>query len=242
MVAMKNKLLKVQSMDKVEQAVAALQKFIIEGGLKPGTEMPSENEMANQIGVSKFSLREALRVVQSQGLVEISQGRRTKVADVSMKPAAGIMNLIMRRSQHLLLELTEARQSLEGNIVRFATLRATDEHIKAMEQAIEDLETHRDDIEFCVNKDIEFHDILVQSTNNRVFKFMLDSLVELSRESRLNTMRFSGIDKPIVEHRAILEAIKAREPEQAVKAMYAHLQTAESNLKELKHEFNQVRS
>jgi DNA-binding FadR family transcriptional regulator len=71
---------------------------------------------------------------------------------------------------------------------------------------------------------------------------MLDSLVELSRESRLNTMRFSGIDKPIVEHRAILEAIKAREPEQAVKAMYAHLQTAESNLKELKHEFNQVRS
>jgi DNA-binding GntR family transcriptional regulator len=55
-------------------------------------------------------------------------------------------------------------------------------------------------------------------------------------------MRFSGIDKPIVEHRAILEAIKAREPEQAVKAMYAHLQTAESNLKELKHEFNQVRS
>ena len=240
MVAMKNKLLKVQSMDKVEQAVSALQKFIIEGGLKPGTELPSENEMANQIGVSKFSLREALRVVQSQGLVEISQGRLTKVADVSMKPAAGIMNLIMRRSQHLLLELTEARQSLEGNIVRFATLRATDEHIKAMEQAIEDLETHRDDIEFCVNKDIEFHDILVQSTNNRVFKFMLDSLVELSRESRLNTMRFSGIDKPIVEHRAILEAIKAGEPERAVKAMHVHLQTAESNLKELKRESNQV--
>ena len=231
---MKQELPRVQTIDKVELAVEALHKFIVEGNMEPGTELPPETEMAKQIGVSKFSMREALRVAQSQGLIEISQGRRTKVADISIKPATGIMNLIMRRSKHMLLELTEARQSLECEIVHFAAIRATDKQIEAMAQTIEDLNDHRHDIEYCVNKDIEFHDIMVQATNNRVFGIMLESLAELSRESRLKTMRISGIDKPIAEHRAILEAIKAHDPNRAVKAMAAHLQTAESNLKKLK--------
>jgi DNA-binding FadR family transcriptional regulator len=102
-----------------------------------------------------------------------------------------------------------------------------------MAQTIEDLKNHRHDIVYCVNKDIEFHDILVQATNNRVFGVMLESLAELSRESRLKTMRMSGIDKPIAEHRAILEAIKARDPENAIICMQKHLQTAELNLKEM---------
>src|SRR5210317_754398 len=110
---MKPELSRVQTIDQVELAVEALHNFTVEGNIEPGTDLPPENEMAKQIGVSKFSMREALRVAQSQGLIEISQGRRTKVADVSIKPAAGLMNLIMRRSKHMLLELTEARQSLE---------------------------------------------------------------------------------------------------------------------------------
>ena len=73
---MKLKLPKVQAIDKVEFAVEALHKFIVEGNIEPGTDLPPENEMAKQIGVSKFSMREALRVAQSQGLIEISQGTR----------------------------------------------------------------------------------------------------------------------------------------------------------------------
>ncbi len=230
---MELKLPKVKTIDKVELAVEALHKFIVEGNMKPGTDLPPENEMAKQIGVSKFSMREALRVAQSQGLIEISQGRRTKVADISIKPAAGIMNLIMRRSKHMLLELTEARRSLECEIVRFAAIRANDEQIEAMARTIKDLDNHRDDIEYCVNKDIEFHDIMVQATNNRVFGIMLESLAELSKESRLKTFRISGIDKPIKEHRAILEAIKARDPKKAIACMQKHMQTAELSLKEM---------
>lgn len=235
---MKMKLPKVQAVDKVELAVEALHKFIVEGNMKPGTNLPPENEMAKQIGVSKFSMREALRVAQSQGLIEISQGRRTKVADVSIKPAAGVMNLMMRRSKHMLLELTEARQSLECEIVRFAAIRASDEQIEAMAQTIKDLNDHRHNIEYCVNKDIEFHDIMAQATNNRVFGIMLESLAELSRESRLKTMRISGTDKPIVEHRAILSAIKARDPEEAVICMQKHMQTARLSLNELENNQN----
>ena len=233
---MKIQLSKVQSMDKVEMAVAALQNFIIEGGLKPGTELPSENEMANQIGVSKFSMREALRVAQSQGLIEISQGRRTKVADLSMKPAAGIMNLLMKRSKYLLLELTEARRSLEISIVRLAALRRTDEQVEAMARTIADMEANRDDLLFCVDKDIEFHEILAQATKNRVFELINESIGEILRESRKETMRISGVEMPIFEHQEILSAIKKKDPDKAVECMGLHLDTAESNLKALNEE------
>ena len=219
--------------DKVEQAVKALHEFIIQGNLAPGTELPPESEMAKQLGVSKFSMREALRVAQAQGLVEIVQGRRTTVAEVSVEPAAGIMNLIFRRSDNTLLELTEARKCLECSIVRFAAARVQPEHIRAMREAIQALREHQDDLEFCIDKDIEFHNILLKASNNKVFEIMLAPLTELLKRSRLETLRISGIQKAIDEHTTILQTLIQKDPDLAEQAMTTHLQTAEENLKAL---------
>ncbi len=224
---------KARPADKVEQAVAALHEYIVEGELAPGTVLPSENEMMKQIGVSKFSMREALRVAQSQGLVEISQGRRTRVADISLSPAAGAMNLLMKRSNYLLLELTEARRSLEMSIVRLVAERRKDKHLAAMSETIAEMETNQENLSFCAGKDIEFHNIMARATNNRVFELIHVSLADLLRESREETMRISGVDKAIYEHRQILAAIKEKNLDKAMKSMEIHLDTAESNLKEL---------
>lgn len=233
MITKQHRLQRLHPLDKVEQVVHALHEYIINGNLKPGTDLPPESEMARQLGVSKFSMREALRVAQAQGLVEIAQGRRTKVAEVSVEPAAGIMNLIFRRSENALLELTEARKCLECDIVRVAVARAQPEHLEAMEQTIRDLETHRNNLEYCINKDIEFHNIIVKASNNRVFEIMLAPLTELLKRSRLETLRFSGIQKPIDEHSMILNAFIKKDPDMAVEVMSRHLQTAEDNLKRL---------
>lgn len=230
------RLTKAQPTDKVEQAVLALQNYIINGKLEPGTLLPSESEMVEQIGISKFSMREALRVAQSQGLVEISQGRRTRVADISIKPAANVMSLLMKRSKHLLLELTEARRSIEISMVSLAALRSTSEQIAEMKRTIDDMEARKDDISFCVEKDIKFHEIMAQATQNRVYQLIHESISELLAESRQETLRISGVDKPIFEHRQILQAIKDADPERAIAAMNEHLDTAESNLKEINDE------
>ncbi len=229
----KKQLSKAQPLDKVEQAVQALQEYIVGGKLEPGTILPSESEMVKQIGVSKFSMREALRVAQSQGLVEISQGRRTRVADISIKPAAGIMNLLMRRSKHLLLELTEARRSLEISIVRLAAERRTDEQVEAMAKTIDEMIAHQDDLLLFVDKDIEFHEIMAQATENRVFEMIHESIAVLLLESRQETIGISGVEKPILEHQRILQAIRERKPEEAVQYMSVHLDTAELSIKEL---------
>ena len=226
------KLSKAKPVDKVEQALAALHEYIVDGELEPGTLLPSESEMVEQIGVSKFVMREALRVAQSQGLVEISQGRRTRVADISIKPAAGLMNLALKRSNDLLLELTEARRSLEISMVQLAARRRTEDQVAALEETVAMMESCRDDLLWCVEKDIEFHEIMAQATGNRVFEMIHESIAELLSESRRETMLRSGIDKPVAEHRRILEAIREKDPEGAVAAMSAHLDTAESSLKQ----------
>ncbi|MBT8354476.1 MAG: FadR family transcriptional regulator [Desulfofustis sp.] len=226
------KLSKAKPVDKVEQALAALHEYIVDGELEPGTELPSESEMVEQIGVSKFVMREALRVAQSQGLVEISQGRRTRVADISIKPAAGLMNLALKRSNDLLLELTEARRTLEISMVQLAAKRRTDAQVKAMEETVAMMENHQGDLLLCVEKDIEFHEIMAQATGNRVFEMIHESIAELLSESRRETMLRCGVDLPVAEHRRVLDAIREQDPEEAVAAMSAHLDTAELSLKQ----------
>jgi GntR family transcriptional repressor for pyruvate dehydrogenase complex len=226
------KLSKAKPVDKVAQALAALQEYIVDGELEPGTELPSESEMVQQIGVSKFVMREALRVAQSQGLIEISQGRRTRVADISIKPAACLMNLALKRSTDLLLELTEARRSLEISMVQLAATRRTEDQVEAMEETLTTMERHRDDLFLCVEKDIEFHELMAQATGNRVFEMIHESIAELLSESRRETMLRSGVNLPVAEHRRILDAIRDKDPQQAVAAMSAHLDTAELSLKQ----------
>lgn len=226
------KLSKAKPVDKVAQALAALHEYIVDGELEPGTELPSESEMVEQIGVSKFVMREALRVAQSQGLIEISQGRRTRVADISVKPAACLMNLALKRSTDLLLELTEARRSLEISMVQLAATRRTEDQVEAMEETLTTMERHRDDLFLCVEKDIEFHELMAQATGNRVFEMIHESIAELLSESRRKTMLRSGVNLPVAEHRRILDAIRDRDPQQAVAAMSAHLDTAELSLKQ----------
>lgn len=220
--------------DKVEQVVRALHEYIVEGGLEPGTPLPSESEMVKQIGVSKFSMREALRVAQAQGLVEISQGKRTRVADVSVKPATGIMNLLMKRSKCLLLELTEARRSIEFSMIELAVERRTEEHIELMAQTISDMEANQEDLPYSVEKDIQFHGILAQATGNRVFELIHESLMGLLSESRKETLRVSGVGKAVAEHKKILAALENKDVGEALNAMGEHLDTAQANLQDSK--------
>ena len=162
------KLESVPTGDKIELIVAILQDYIIKGNLKPGTEIPPERQLASSLGVSRFSLREALRVAQTQGLIEIARGRRPRVARLSSTAAADVIGLTLRRSNKALLELIEARQALECQIARLAAIRAQQSHLLAMEQAIKSMEENKDDLDICVEEDIEFHNLLLQ--NQPIFR------------------------------------------------------------------------
>lgn len=226
------KLEPAQKIEKVDYAVKSIRAFIMEGNLKPGTELPPESEMAKQINVSKFSMREALRVLQAQGLIDITQGRRTRVADYSTAPASQIISLTLQRSNASLAELIEARQTMESQIARFGALRAEDKHIEAMAKTIIEMERNPHDLEFCVGKDSEFHNILLEASQNKVFELMFAPLGELLRESRKTTLGVvDGLKRAIEGHKRILSTIKEHDGEKAEKCMIDHLKEALEDLK-----------
>ena len=151
-----NKLLPVPDVDKVSNIAVALQEYIIGGGLEPGTPIPAEREMAKSFRVSRYSLREALRVAEAQGLIEIQRGCRPKVAKPSSTAAANVMSINLRRSKKITKDLIEARQNIECGIAKFAALRAKPKHIKALKDCIDDMKSHPQNLNLCMDRDIEF--------------------------------------------------------------------------------------
>ena len=227
-----SKLEPAQRIEKVEHAVKAIRDFIMDGNLKPGTELPPESEMAKQINVSKFSMREALRVLQAQGLIDITQGRRTRVAAFSTKPAAQIMSLTLQRLRTSLFDLIEARQLLESRIARLGAIRAETSHIEAMRKTILEMEQNKDDLELCVEKDTEFHDILIKASGNKVFEITFGPLGELLRESRKATLgTVGGVERAADGHKLVLSAVIDHDPDKAEEYMVEHLKNSEEDLK-----------
>lgn len=213
----------------VENIINSLQDYIIKGQLKPGEPIMPERKMAEAMGVSRFSLREALRVAQSQGLIELKRGCRPKVAKPSSKAASNIISLNLRRSQNTKKDLIEARKDIECIIVRYAAERASSQHIKDLKRCIVEIEENLSNIEWCIDKDIEFHNILVNACGNEIFRIMLEPLSDLLKESRKQTMKIDA-QRAVMGHKKILDAFIKKDPQKAVKAMYDHLEMAEEDL------------
>lgn len=225
------KMVPIQNQNKIEQIVSSLKKMIIDGGLKPGTSLPAERELSAQLGVSRFSLREAFQVAKSQGLITVSRGKRPQVADPSPNAVAEIMSVAIERATTSYLDLIEARECLECQIARFAAQRADASEIRMLEENLADLKKNQGSLSSCAEIDVRFHDLLVKASRNVVFEVMLTPLAQLLRESRQQTMRADGIVRAIRGHEKILNAVKARDPEGATMAMSAHLRMAKTDLK-----------
>lgn len=231
-----SKLEPIASSDKIEQVINALHRLIVDGNLKPGTELPAERVLAEQFQVSRFSLREALRAAQAQGLIEIKRGKKPTVTDPSAAAAAKVMGLTLRRSKKPFSDLTVARQGLEYQIVKLAAEKAKPEHIQALQSTIDEMEQHKNDIDLCMEKDIEFHNILLDASNNAVFEIMLASVSELLKKSRRATLEYRGIDLAIDFHKKILEAVRNHNPQKAAEAMATHLEETAEAVSELESE------
>jgi GntR family transcriptional repressor for pyruvate dehydrogenase complex len=220
----------IQTGDKIEQIITTLRKLIIDGTLEPGSELPSEREFAQQLNVSRYSLREALRVAQTQGLIELSQGKRPRVKPPSSDALTEIFGITIQRSNIRLFDLIIARISLECDIVSMVAKDAGADLIKELEEITQTMESHRDDLELCAKKDLEFHDALVRRSHNTVFKIMLDSVAYHLSASRRATLRLTGVDRALKGHKNIINALKQKDQEKARAAMLGHLEMAEDDI------------
>ena len=221
----------IREKDKTEQIVEILRNLVLSGELKAGTELPSEREFSAQLHVSRYSLREALRAAQAQGLVELSRGKKPRVSLPSSDTAIEILGLAIQRSKATLFDLTTARRSLECEIIGIVAEKVNNELLEKLEIISKQMEYHKTDIDFCAKKDLEFHNTLLEASENIVFKIMLTSVSQLLKTSRFATLELSGgIERALDGHNKIIESLKKGDKDEAKAAMLAHLKMVENDL------------
>lgn len=149
-------------------------------------------------------------------------------------PAEALSNFI-HLNQLSLFQVMEVRAPLDVEIARRAAQRRKSRHIEALETTIETMSSHMNDNETFVQADHEFHGVLVSATENPLFIIITRSIEKFLKHLRKVTLQF-GMEKVIVQHRAILEAVKAGDSDAAAAAMGVHMESTIRDLKRLYRE------
>jgi DNA-binding FadR family transcriptional regulator len=211
------------------EAIDKIQGLIISGSWGPGDRLPKETELAAQLGLSRNSLREAVRALSQLRVLEVRQGDGTYVT--SLEP-----NLLLESTSfvsHLLvgesaLELFEVRRLLEGAAAALAAARIDSAGKEALRTKLEQM-TDTETVEELVEADVDFHAIIARATGNTFLTSLLASLS--SRTMRARIWRGREVDNALDvtrdEHRRVYEAIAGGDPELARAAAMAHIASGE---------------
>ena len=203
-------------------AVESLEKLIFEGSIKPGEKLPSERELVQLLAVSRSVLREALRVLESRGIITILQGKGVYVRKPGMQTVIEPVRRLLQDGSITLGSLMQARCLIEPQIARLACLNMREEHIAILEKECSEMKKCHNYTERFLESDKRFHSQLAISTGNPVLAIMLWPIVTLL--PGFTMLIYPGATDQIgADHDTILLALKERDPDAAEKAMKKHL-------------------
>jgi GntR family transcriptional repressor for pyruvate dehydrogenase complex len=208
---------------------------IIARQFKVGDALPSERELSGQFGVSRTVIREAIRSLSTKGVVEVQSGRGVQVLPLDAAPVTEAMSLLLRLTPDVSFNMMhEVRLMLETHVAGVAAQRATEDDLATLDDLLERMTevvnahgssgmSHRD-FDLAQRPDWELHRGIAKAAQNGLYLVMLDSISSIIFEVRAAI--FAHFDGPypfLDEYRAIVNAIKRRDPDGARKAMEAHL-------------------
>lgn len=207
-----------------EHIVEQIRALIREGRWTPGDQIPPERELADRFRVSRTSVREALRALEMQGVIESRQGGGTFVRTTDTEALVPPLATAILKGRRELAEVLEVRELIEPGIARQAAIRATDAHIAELENL---LERQRVCVQLgrpFVDEDTAFHYTLAEAADNHIMLRLHNVILDLLRESRQSYLHVP--DRPQMSlrgHESILNAIKARDADAAFSASLAHI-------------------
>ncbi len=215
-----------------EEIVAKIKDMIEKGKFKSGDQLPVERELAEVFRVSRSSVREALRSLESQGLLESRQGNGTYIASQhSVESLVNPLASVIFSEKDGQRELFEMRRLVEPQLAYLAAERATPDDIQTMEKILELQERQVASGESATDVDKNFHYILAKATKNKFLIRMTDNIMDLLLESRDKFLQVEGRpEKSVERHRQVLEAIKAGDRDGAMMIMRDHLMDIERSL------------
>jgi len=206
-----------------------LRKGIAEGTYQNGERLPPERNLATEFGVARGTLREGLRELEQAGFVERRQGSGTYVTHGNEDSSPTILEEVSP------LELVDSRLAIEPHICRKAVLHATDVDFRRLERMLRSMEQSIDSPVSFSEIDAEFHLALAELSGNRMMQWLVGSMSGARSHDQWSRVLSITLTPSIIviynrQHRAIVDAIRSREPEAAAALMKKHIVTARESL------------
>jgi DNA-binding FadR family transcriptional regulator len=216
-----------------DQAIAKIKELIISGEFTPGSKLPREQDLAKQLGLSRNSLREAVRALTLVGVLDARVGDGTYVtsldSDLLLTGMSFVGDLLAGPT---LLEVHQVRRILEPVATGLATTRLTDEDFEELERCL-DLMDSADTMQAFIDADTEFHHVIVQAAGNATLASLIQNLSSGMMRARMwRTIAEEGaVEATKQRHRDIYLALRARDSERANAADRLHLAEGEEWLR-----------
>ncbi|ONK09866.1 FCD domain-containing protein [Streptomyces sp. MP131-18] len=216
-----------------QRAIEQLKSLISEGHLEPGQRLPTERDLAVRLGISRSSMREAIRALTVLGVLEARHGSGiyvTRLQAADLLETLGVVADLSRGPQ--LIELMEIRRALEATAAAIAAARISPEQLAEVETHLDAMYATEDPGEILAH-DLAFHRAVAVAGGNGTLVAILDGLSSRTFRARVwRGYQEEGVfDRTRHEHRRILDALRARDPEAARAAAAAHVGEVESWLR-----------
>jgi GntR family transcriptional repressor for pyruvate dehydrogenase complex len=209
-----------------EEVVASIKEAIFRGDWKPGDRLPSENHLAGQFGVSRHTVREALRTLELSGLLTIRTGVsggpvvRDRIANTIGKLYIDALQMEKITAE----ELTAARLVIEKAIMDEAIDNRDEEDIERLQRSIEKSKGFIDQGELARALNFDFHTLLAQASKNRVYAILSSGINAILHDlSRRSPVDLKTTQKAVESHEKILDALKSRNRKKAIQLIEGHI-------------------
>ncbi|MDD3268387.1 MAG: FadR/GntR family transcriptional regulator [Syntrophomonadaceae bacterium] len=217
-----------------EEIMEQLKDMISSGELKPGEKLPSEREMSDSLGVSRASVREALTALEALGILEIRPGEGTFVRETSVSRIFEPLAMVLAVERNPGVQMMEVRRILETEAAALAAMRASEEHLKNIDEILDKMK-NSDRIPEAVDYDLKFHYSIAEASQNTILVRMMNTVADLMHHAfRSNREKFYADpvkgQRTIHEHEAIAAAIRARNPGLAREKMLEHINHIEADI------------
>ncbi len=227
---------------RVSDSVAdPIRQAIFSGQLTPGHKLPPEREMAEQFATSRVALREALRSLEQEGMIEIRRGfgGGAFVADFdnALRAMTDALNTVVKLGQAKSGHLTEVRGMLEPVMARLAAARATPADLREIEAVVVAQEEELRSGELSRKYDMEFHRLVANACHNPVLSIVVTAINDAIRDAIYRSKLTLDMRRQVVHyHRELFEAIGRRDQELARRVMEEHVAAVQRHVQGLKAE------
>jgi GntR family transcriptional repressor for pyruvate dehydrogenase complex len=207
-----------------EEVADRIRVLMLDGTFPPGLPLPSERHLAERFGVSRGSIRDALRTLETIGLLETRHGQGTFPHELSVDRLVAPLASVMAYRSDLQDELLDVRRMFEPAVARVAAQRANDEDLADLQRILDVQRQKLKSGQSAIAEDTAFHAILARSTRNRVVMSIMATLNDLLVESRTQSLLQKGRPARSIDgHEAVVAALRRRDAEGASEAMYNHI-------------------